>query len=283
MVRLKGGPFMMGSEGEESWSQDGEGPVREITLTPFWIDQTTVTNEAFALFVEKTGYVTDAERIGWSFVFADFVPKAIIRKGKTRPVAGQEWWLGTEGANWRKPAGPSTKVKKIMDHPVIHVSWNDANAYAQWIGKRLPTEAEWEYAARGGREQTIFPWGNELLPSDGRHRCNVWQGVFPRKNTLQDGYFGTAPAHSFPPNDFGLHNVIGNVWEWCHDAWSPSHHLDGPRVDPFGPVHGDRRVAKGGSFLCHHSYCNRYRCSARMSNLREDSSCNWGFRCVRDI
>ena len=283
MVRLDGGSFLMGSDGKETWPQDGEGPVREINLSPFWIDETTVTNEKFSSFVAETDYLTDAERIGWSFVFFDLVPKATIRKGKTRPVAGKEWWLGVEDANWRKPAGSGTNLKKIMDHPVVHVSWNDALAYAEWIGKRLPTEAQWEYSARGGREQTIFPWGNDLLPSDGRHRCNVWQGDFPRKNTLKDGYLATAPVHAFPPNEFGLRNMIGNVWEWCHDLWSTDFHRIGPRIDPIGSPHGDRHVAKGGSFLCHHSYCNRYRCSARISNLPDDSACNWGFRCVREV
>ena len=282
MLRLDGGCFLMGSEGEETWPQDGEGPVREITLDPFWMDRTTVTNECFAGFVEETGYETDAERMGWSFVFEALVPKATIRKGKTRAIAGQEWWLGVEGASWRKPAGSGTNLKKIMDHPVVHVSWNDAVAYAEWAGKRLPSEAEWEYAARGGRKQNIFPWGNELLPANGRHRCNVWQGDFPRENTLKDGYFSTAPAHMFPPNEFGLRNVIGNVWEWCQDTWSIDHQTSGPKKNSIKTPLDKRKVAKGGSFLCHHSYCNRYRCSARIPNLPDDSACNWGFRCVRD-
>ena len=280
MLRLDGGHFLMGSEGEETWPQDGEGPVREITMDPFWIDRTTVTNEEFAKFVEKTGYETDAERIGWSFVFEGLVAKATVRKGKTRPVAGREWWLGVEGANWRKPAGAGTNLKKTMDHPVVHVSWNDAVAYSEWAGKRLPSEAEWEYAARGGKEQTIFPWGNELLPENGRHQCNVWQGQFPKENTSEDGFYSTAPAHLFPPNGFGLRNMIGNVWEWCHDTWNIDH-LGGELENSEG-VQEKRKVAKGGSFLCHHSYCNRYRCSARISNLPDDSACNWGFRCVKD-
>jgi formylglycine-generating enzyme required for sulfatase activity len=167
------------------------------------------------------------------------------------------------------------------------VSWHDAVAFSAWVGKRLPTEAEWEYAARGGLDQARFPWGDELTP-DGEHRCNIWQGQFPTRNTAEDGYRGTAPVDAFPPNDFGLFNVSGNVWEWCADWWSTTHqatgsHGTGPQVSPAGPPTGDSRVMRGGSYLCHDSYCTRYRVAARSSNTPDSSGGNLGFRCARDV
>ena len=273
----------MGSEGPEADLADGEGPVRQVTLAPFLIEATTVTNAAFSTFVEATGHVTDAEREGWSFVFAGLLPKAKARKKRRqgRDVAGLEWWLGLEGACWKKPLGPGSDLRRLEDHPVVHVSWNDAAAYAAWADRRLPTEAEWEYASRGGHEGRIFPWGNDLEPG-GEHHCNVWQGAFPNQNTLADGHFGTAPVRTFPPNDFGLFQTIGNVWEWCVDYWDPHYHRMDSRLNPEGPPTGNRRIAKGGSYLCHNSYCNRYRCSARTSNTPDSSAGNWGFRCARD-
>lgn len=281
MVELSGGAFLMGGEGPETWAADGEGPIREVTLSPFWIDRTTVTNSAFEEFVLATDYVTEAEQFGWSFVFHNQIPKAHQKRVRYQHVQGSEWWARVEKADWRRPGGPGTNIRKKADHPVVHVSWADAQAYASWMGKRLPTEAEWEYAARGGLEQALYPWGDELQPG-GKHFCNIWQGKFPEEDTAEDGYAGTAPARSFRANGFGLYNVSGNVWEWVQDWFSPSWHLDGPRENPRGPDEGTNRVIRGGSFLCHYSYCNRYRVSARSSNTPDSSTCHTGFRLARD-
>ncbi len=280
MKRLEGGAFLMGND-HGTYPEDGEGPVREVTLAPFYMDATSVTVRQFKKFVEETGYKTEAEAFGWSFVFQALVPKDKLPKIQ-QAVAGLQWWLKVDGAYWKRPGGPGTHVKDLMDHPVTHVSWNDAIAYCAWAGKRLPTEAEYEYAARGGLVQKRMPWGDELTPN-GEHRCNIWQGDFPRVNTKEDGYLGTAPVRAYPPNGYGLHHMSGNVWEWCQDWWSPDFHVDGPRDNPAGPASGDAKVIRGGSFLCHDSYCNRYRCSARTHNTPDSSTCHMGFRCVVDV
>lgn len=282
MVQLKGGPFQMGAEDSEIWVADGEGPVREVTLDPFWIDQTCVTNEAFAAFVEDTGYETEAERFGWSFVFLNQIPKAHRKKVELITVQGTPWWARVEKADWRKPGGPGTNIKKLGAHPVVHVSWSDAAAFAHWSGKRLPTEAEWEFASRGGLEQEIYPWGSELTP-DGKHRCNIWQGNFPHEDTGADGYTSTAPAKAFRANGHGLYQSVGNVWEWTADWFSPSWHKTAAKENPQGPESGTGRVIKGGSFLCHLSYCNRYRNSARSQNTPDSSTCHTGFRCAMGV
>jgi formylglycine-generating enzyme len=282
MVKIPGGPFQMGAEGPECWKADGEGPVREVTVSPFWMDRTCVTNAEFAEFVEATNYQTEAERFGWSFVFFNQIPKAHRKSLRFDTVAGLQWWAKVEKADWQKPGGPGTHIRKLMDHPVVHVSWHDASAFATWRGKRLPTEAEWEFAARGGLDQKRYPWGDELTPG-GKHRCNIWQGKFPEEDTGEDGWTGTAPARSFRANDFGLYHVAGNVWEWCADWFSPDWHVvenDETRVDPHGPKTGTSRVIRGGSFLCHESYCNRYRVGARTSNTPDSSTCHQGFRCA---
>lgn len=279
MAELNGGAFLMGAEDDSTWKADGEGPVREVTLSPFWLDQTCVTNDDFSDFVEATKYQTEAERFGWSFVFLDEIPKSHRKSVEIVNVEGTNWWGRVENADWRKPGGKGTNVRKLGAHPVVHVSWNDAAAYAYWAGKRLPTEAEWEFAARGGLEQNLYPWGNELTPG-GKHRCNIWQGSFPKENTAEDGYASTAPAKSFPANDFGLYNMSGNVWEWTADWFSPTFHLRGPRENPKGPEKGSNRVIRGGSYLCHHSYCNRYRVSARSGNTPDSSTGHTGFRCA---
>lgn len=279
MIHLSGGNFMMGTDDKEGFPADGEGPVREITLDSFYIDATTVTNENFKDFIEDTHYKTDAERFGWSFVFYGLLPEVILQS-HPQVAAHAPWWCAINGATWDHPEGKESNLLKRMDHPVVHVSWNDAMAYCQWSGKRLPTEAVWEYAARGGLVQKKFPWGDELTPG-GAHRCNIWQGHFPDYNSLEDGYLGTAPAKSFKPNDFGLYNMSGNVWEWCNDWFSPDFHQRDTRVNPQGPSEGNAKVIRGGSFLCHHSYCNRYRVAARTSNTPDSSSSNTGFRCVR--
>lgn len=284
MVRLDGGGFRMGAENDEIWVADGEAPVREVEVSPFFIDRCCVTNDEFAAFVDATGYQTEAERYGWSFVFPNQVPKARLKGRRYESVLGLEWWLRVDKADWRKPGGPGTHIRKHMDHPVVHVSWNDATAYAHWVGKRLPTEAEWEFAARGGLDQAMYPWGEDLTP-DGRHRCNIWQGRFPDHDSGEDGYTGTAPARSFKANDYGLYNVAGNVWEWIADWFSPDWHRtdkEATRRDPKGPPMGTGRIIRGGSFLCHDSYCNRYRVSARTSNTPDSSTCHTGFRCARD-
>jgi formylglycine-generating enzyme required for sulfatase activity len=278
MVLLPGGTFRMGTEDPDGFREDGEGPVRDITVSPFWIDVHAVTNERFAAFVDATGYVTEAERFGWSFVFAGFLPAA-LRRGAARPEQ-TPWWCGVEGAYWRAPEGPGSGVADRGDHPVVHVSWHDAQEYCRWAGTRLPTEAEWEYAARGGLDQRRYPWGDELTPG-GEHRCNIWQGHFPTKNTAEDGYRGTAPVDAYEPNGFGLHNMSGNVWEWCADWWGTDHG-GRPRTNPQGPERGTSRVMRGGSYLCHRSYCNRYRVAARTSNTPDSSTGNLGFRTVRD-
>jgi sulfatase modifying factor 1 len=280
MVLLPGGEFLMGTEDGEGFAWDGEGPVRQVSLRPFHIDPYAVSNEQFARFVEATGYVTEAEKFGWSFVFHLFVSEETARK---RPQSPREtpWWLAVEGADWRHPEGPDTTMEGRMNHPVIHVSWQDADAYCRWAGKRLPTEAEWEYAARGGLVQKRYPWGDELKPG-GEHRCNIWQGKFPVKDNASDGYSGTAPVDAFAPNGFGLYNVSGNVWEWCSDWFSPNYHIQASGTDPAGPPQGEARVMRGGSYLCHKSYCNRYRVAARSKNTPDSSSGNTGFRCAAD-
>ncbi|MCT2581571.1 formylglycine-generating enzyme family protein [Actinophytocola sp. S1-96] len=271
MVRLPGGEFLMGTDDAEGFPADGEGPVRRVTVDPFWVDATAVSNARFAAFAEATGYVTEAERFGWSYVFASFLPAA-LRRGAPRPE-GAPWWCGVRGAYWRAPEGPGSDLDGRDDHPAVHVSWHDALAYCRWAGVRLPTEAEWEYAARGGLERRRYPWGDELTPG-GEHRANIWQGRFPTSNTVEDGFRGTAPVDAFAPNGFGLFNVAGNVWEWCSDAWRVDHTAPAPEGAP--------KVQRGGSYLCHHSYCNRYRVAARTSNTPDSTAGNVGFRCVRD-
>jgi len=285
MVRIEGGAFLMGSDYPKGFPEDGEGPVREVRVDPFHMDKYTVTNAKFQEFVKATRYTTEAEEFGWTFVFWLLVPAYKRRRlrGRGETVMGLEWWYKVDDADWKHPYGPGSSTKKIPDLPVVHVSYRDATAYCEWAGKRLPTEAEWECAARGGLEQKTFAWGDELTPS-GKHVCNIWQGAFPDHNSAEDGYVGPAPVFAYEPNGFGLYNVAGNVWEWCHDWWSPDFHVTGPRDNPTGPAEDtSRRVMKGGSYLCHDSYCNRYRVGARTSNTPDSSTGNLGFRCARDV
>jgi formylglycine-generating enzyme len=281
MVLIPGGDFLMGTEDKEGFPADGEGPVRTVRVKPFYVDKTTVTNAQFAAFVKATGYKSEAERIGWTYVFGQFVT-ARARNSVIGTTAATPWWLAVKGAYWAKPEGPDSHIRQRRDHPVVHVSWNDAVAYCKWAGKRLPTEAEWEFAARGGLVQAKYPWGNDLNPG-GKHVCNIWQGTFPTLNTAEDGYKATCPADAFPPNGYGLYGVAGNVWEWCYDWFSPTYHVDGPLDNPSGPPDGQARLLRGGSFLCHRSYCNRYRVAARSSNTPDSATSNMGFRCVADI
>lgn len=270
----------MGTEDPDGWKADAEGPVREVRVSPFRIDSTTVTNRQFMEFVRTTNYRTDAEKFGWSYVFLQQLPEKKRQKRDFFGYSGEaEWWIGVKGATWKSPEGPGSGIARKMNHPVVHVSWFDAAAFAEWAGKRLPTEAEWEYAARGGLVQKRFPWGDELTPG-GRHMCNIWQGRFPTVNTGEDGFRWTAPVKSFPPNGFGLYETSGNVWEWCADFWGTRWDTSSPPRDPAGPPAGDNRVIRGGSFLCHFSYCNRYRVAARSKNTPDSSSSHMGFRCA---
>jgi formylglycine-generating enzyme required for sulfatase activity len=276
---IPAGTFRMGDSTGDGNPGDGETPVHEVFVPEFTIDATSVTNEQFAVFVAETGYRTEAEVFGFSAVFhlaLQTDPRNVMSSAGVTP-----WWLGVTGADWANPGGPGSGVEDLGEHPVVHVSWNDAVAYCDWAGRRLPTEAEWERASRGGLEGARYPWGDELLdPQTGDWRCNIWQGEFPTRNTVEDGWLTTAPTRSFPPNGFGLWQTVGNVWEWCADWYSPHYYESSPREDPRGPDAGTGRVLRGGSYLCHDSYCNRYRNSARSSNTPDSSMGNAGFRTV---
>ncbi|WP_339121269.1 formylglycine-generating enzyme family protein [Pseudonocardia sp. D17] len=263
LVALAGGEFTMGSD-EQRYPEDGEGPTRVARVAPFGIAAHAVSNDDFAAFVDATGYLTTAEREGWSFVFVGLLPD---RFPPTRSVVGAPWWRQVHLADWRRPEGPRSDLDGRGDHPVVHVSWLDAREYCRWAGGRLPSETEWEYAARGGLDGARYPWGDELTPG-GQHRMNVFQGRFPAHDTGADGYRGTAPVHAFAPNGYGLHNMTGNVWEWC--------------ADRFGPGRPGQRNMRGGSYPCHESYCWRYRCAARSANTPDSSAGNIGFRMAAD-
>ncbi len=278
-VELDGGKFLMGNGRGDGYEPDGEGPVHKVKLRPFAITAYTVSNDQFAEFVQATGHRTQAEEFGWSFVFTMFLPEDFEA---TRAVQRAQWWRQVFGADWRHPEGPQSDISDRGDHPVVHVSWNDAGAYCEWVDAQLPTEAQWEYAARGALKGMAFPWGSQLEP-DGEHRMNVFQGEFFESNTCADGFAGTAPVDSFEPNDFGLYQMTGNVWEMCSDAYNADYYSVSPKSDPQGPLAPPEapRVQRGGSYLCHDSYCRRYRVDARSSNTPESSSGNLGFRVVR--
>nr|WP_322725692.1 formylglycine-generating enzyme family protein [Streptomyces spongiae] len=266
-VSLPGGEFRMGDAFGEGYPEDAEGPVRTVLVAPFRIDTTAVTNARFADFVRATGYDTEAERYGSSFVFHTMLHSR-ARGAVLGAVAGAPWWLGVEGASWRAPEGPGSHIAADReDHPVVHVSYNDALAYCAWAGARLPTEAEWEYAARGGLEGCRYPWGDDFS----QDRMNTWQGDFPRVSTRPSGATGTVPVDAYEPNGFGLYNTSGNVWEWCADRFSRF------------STSGGERVIRGGSYLCHASYCNRYRVAARSRNTPDSSTGHGGFRCAWDV
>jgi formylglycine-generating enzyme len=278
------------------WIPD-ERPVHEVEVDGFWMDRTEVTNEQFAEFVRATGYVTVAERIpsakDYPGVPAD---KLVAGSAVFTPPAGEvpldnhfAWWTYVAGANWRQPEGSGSSVKGRERHPVVHVCWEDAQAYARWAGKRLPTEAEWEYAARGGLDRQPYIWGGEQLPA-GRWCANIWQGRFPNENTQADGFRGTAPVASFPPNGYGLHDMSGNVWEWCQDWYLPDYYSVSPGKNPPGPNTSfdpnepgvAKRVQRGGSYLCSDLYCLGYRPGARMKASPDTGLSHSGFRCVRN-
>ncbi|RZU62595.1 formylglycine-generating enzyme family protein [Zhihengliuella halotolerans] len=270
------GVFRMGDSRGDRNAADGEGPVHEVDLGAFSIDSTTVTNADFARFADATGYRTQAERDGFSAVFHLVVARGAEVVGQ---VPGLPWWLAVRDADWRRPGGPGSSVEDRLDHPVVHVSWDDAEAYCRWAGRRLPTEAEWERAARGGLEEARYPWGDAEV-DDGGWRANIWQGEFPTSNTLGDGWLDTAPVRAFEPNGFGLHQCVGNVWEWCADWYAADAYAGGVGRDLRGPASGQARVLRGGSYLCHPSYCNRYRNAARSSNTPDSTMGNAGFRTV---
>lgn len=283
---IPAGSFAMGDSFDEGYPNDGETPVHQVKISAFRIDTTAVSNTAFAAFIKATGYRTESEVYGSSAVFH------LALQADTADVlgsaAGTPWWLNVRGADWAHPAGPRSSWLDIPEHPVTQVSHSDALAYCVWAGRALPTEAQWEYAARGGLQQSRYPWGNELhgLDSHGQrlHHCNIWQGVFPTENTCDDGYLTTAPVNSFKPNAYGLYQTSGNVWEWCADWSLPKYYKSclekGIVTDPPGPTIGRGRVMRGGSYLCHDSYCNRYRLAARSANSPESASGNLGFRTV---
>ncbi len=263
---IPGGSFTMGTDSDIGFAADGEGPSRRVAVGGFRIAPTPVTNRQFSDFVRDTRYVSEAERVGSSFVFFLQLPETARSDARHTP-AGLPWWVVTEGACWQRPEGPGSHIHARPDHPVVHVSWNDTQAFCTWSGHRLPSEAEWEFAARGGIEGARYPWGDELEPG-GQPMCNIWRGAFP--DAPAAGWQpGPVAVASFPANGHGLFDLSGNVWEWCADWFSP---------DPLSAQPTDRRSMRGGSFLCHDSYCNRYRVAARGSNTPSSSSSNCGFR-----
>jgi len=312
MAWVPGGIFTMGSD--QPWARYDEAPAHRVGVDGFWIDVTEVTNAQFAAFARATGYVTTAERpVDWEEM-RKHLPPGTPKPEDDALAAGSlvftppdhavglgdvaQWWTWTPGACWRHPEGPGSSIADRMDHPVVHVSWADARAYCEWAGKRLPTEAEWERAARFGSDGARFMWGSELTPG-GEHRANIWQGTFPHRNTVDDGFARTAPVGSFPASALGLHDMAGNVWEWTADQFHPNAYRErveqveaggccvnpeGPdsTADPRNPYAPDSRVQKGGSFLCHASYCESYRPSAKMAAPPDTGMSHLGFRCVSD-
>lgn len=292
MVWIPGGTFSMGSPD----GPDDSRPVHPVTVDCFWMDQTEVTNRQFRKFVDATGYVTVAERKPDPRDFPGappelLVPGAIVFTPPDHRVPlgnAFQWWSWTPGANWRNPEGPGSSIDDRLDHPVVQVSWEDAAAYAKWAGKRLPTEAEWEFAARGGLDQQTYVWGNEKHP-DKKWMANVWSGEFPAKNTREDGYTYTAPVKTFPPNGFGLHDMSGNVWEWTADWYRPDYYSQSPAKNPTGPDSSHdpaepgvpKRVTRGGSFLCSDEYCIGYQPGIRSKTSPDTGLQHTGFRCVK--
>ena len=301
VVLIPGGTFRMGSDRHYA----EEAPAHSVTVDDFWIDRAPVTNKQFRQFVRDTGHVTFAETVPDLKDYPGALPHMIFAGSlvftpTTRPVDLQDWsqwWTLLKGANWRHPYGPKSNIKGLDDHPVVHVTYGDALAYAQWADKDLPTEAEWEYAARGGLDGAEFAWGDELTPG-GKHLANTWQGSFPYENKCEDGFPRTSPVGAFPPNGYGLYDMIGNVWEWTTDWYSARHTADpakpccapqnprgGREQDSYDPrtpeIKIPRKVIKGGSHLCAPSYCRRYRPAARHAEPVDTSTSHLGFRCIK--
>ncbi len=309
MIWIPGGVFTMGSPDSDRLSQAVERPAHAVSVDGFWMDETEVTNAQFAKFVVATGYVTLAEKKPeWEEIKKQvppgtpkppdevLQPGSLVFNPPNRPVPLdniQAWWSWTHGADWRHPEGPGSSIEGRKHHPVVQVSWEDAAAFAKWAGKRLPTEAEWEFAARGSLKAATFTWGNEPF-SETKPQANIWQGSFPHENTKADGYVRTAPVRSFPPNGYGLYDMSGNVWEWCADWWRVDlyRHRVGkgkPVVNPSGPPkyfdprhpYEQRRVTRGGSFLCNDCYCAAYRPAGRRGTALDTGMSHLGFRCVK--
>lgn len=290
MVWVPGRTFAMGSEGQ----YPEEGPVHDVSVGGFWIDRLAVRNRDFERFVRATGHVTLAEREADPADYPDALPELLVPASSVffapRHAVDMRdaynWWSYVPGANWRHPYGPGSSVRDRPDHPVVHLAWEDAEAYAKWAGKEIPTEAEWELAARGGLDGATYAWGDELNP-DGVWMANTWQGRFPYENTAADGYVGTSPVGRYPPNGYGLYDMIGNVWEWTADWYAAHADADTPCC---GPTARDRsiergtrvprKVIKGGSHLCAPNYCRRYRPAARMAQPVDTATCHIGLRCV---
>ncbi|MFC4870715.1 formylglycine-generating enzyme family protein [Negadavirga shengliensis] len=304
MIWIEGGEFVMGDQ--DGRGRKDEKPAHKVKVDGFWMDETEVTNRQFAEFVEATGYVTVAEKKpDWEEIKKQLPPgtpkppdEVLVAASLTfnppnKPISlhnAAQWWSWTEGANWKHPQGPGSTIQGKENYPVVHIAWEDAVAYAEWAGKRLPTEAEWEYAARGGADGKSFPWGNEPL-ENGKTKANTWQGDFPLKDTGNDGYQGLAPVKSFDPNPYGLYDMAGNVWEWTHDWYHENYYAnlsDEMQVNPKGPGKSydpqeptvPKKVVKGGSFMCNVSYCEGYRVSAKMKSSPDTGLEHTGFRCV---
>ncbi|HEV8003352.1 MAG TPA: formylglycine-generating enzyme family protein [Planctomycetaceae bacterium] len=306
MVWIPGGEFTMGTDADLGWVE--EKPAHRARVDGFWMDETDVTNAQFRRFVDATGYVTTAEKApNVDEIMAQMppgtprppkeklVPAALVFTPTKGPVPlndFSQWWTWTPGANWRHPAGPASSIEGKDDHPVVQVSWDDAVAYAKWDGKRLPTEAEWEFAARGGLDNKPYVWGDDP-PTDTTIHANIWQGEFPYKNTAADGFVNTSPVRTFKPNGYGLYDMSGNVWQWCSDWYQMNLYREragkGIVINPPGPPksfdprqpYSPLRVQKGGSFLCNDSYCSRYRPSARHGCTPDTGMSHIGFRCAR--
>ncbi len=305
MVKIPGGTLQMGGDNDQA--DPNEFPKHNVDIASFWVDQTEVTNAQFEAFVKATNYVTVAERaINWEKLSKDLPagtpkppdsllqPGALVFVPTDQPVALDNpgrWWHWTIGANWRHPEGPQSNIDNKSDHPVVQISWEDATAYAKWCGKRLPTEAEWEWASRGGLENAVYPWGAEDV-NTGAPKANFWQGLFPYENKVTDGYMTTAPVKSFAPNGYGLYDMAGNVWEWCNDWFdfdfykkelAGKSNTKGPDkgYNPYMPYQQEK-IIRGGSFLCNDSYCSGYRNSRRMGSSVDTGLNHTGFRCVMD-
>lgn len=274
---IPGGGAIVGTDAP-IYPMDGEGPARRVVLRPFRLDAHAVSNARFAAFVEATGYRSDAERFGWSFVFRPLLPPDVMAGGP--PDA--PWWAKVDGACWSAPEGPGSSIAQRLQHPATHLSWNDAAAFAAWAGGRLPREVEWEHAAKGGNRHARFPWGAEEPDDDSADACNIWQGDFPTMNTAADGFLGTAPVDSFRPNPFGLFNMCGNVWEWCADHFRVRSLAASGKARNRAAAANRERVMKGGSYLCHRNHCYRYRIAARIGNSPDTSAGHTGFRLAYD-
>ena len=284
MCQIPSGCYQIGTNRNIGFAEDCEGPATTVEVSNFLIDSTTVTNQQFQEFVTATGYVTEAELRGKSLVHAFFLTEQDKKNAQLVPES--RWWFVTRGASWRTPEGEGSSLEERWDHPVVQVSRHDALAYCNWRGVRLPSEAEWEIAAKGGTAFELYPWGEQLLQNE-EYRCNIWQGEFPNENTKADGFISTAPAKYYQPNGYGCYQMIGNVWEWCSNParvdLSLFQYVSGQAIWQGYQNRNQREYAiRGGSFLCHESYCNRYRITARNGYSGHLATNHIGFRCVKE-